>query len=223
MAYGRSGARPAASSGRPNRWPARRPARLAGSMTKAARRCATLSRGRLRLATLETSLQRASSPDRESSLDRSAIVKITAAGPTLSLFALILAAATAPLSAAVAAPLEKSPALPVEIVPPTQHTQGINSAVFSHDDEDRFVASSGEDGVIKLWDVKTGRLNTMLPGSIRTTSIGGKVALQRWPAPARILRLARSSKLWDTLPGGGGEGDCFDSSRWRQQCCGHVP
>ncbi len=46
----------------------------------------------------------------------------------------------------------------VEIVLPTQHTQGINSVAFSADEDDRFVATSGDDGVIKLWDVATGRL-----------------------------------------------------------------
>jgi WD40 repeat protein len=46
----------------------------------------------------------------------------------------------------------------VEIVLPTRHTQGINSVAFSADDDDRFAATSGDDGVIKLWDVATGRL-----------------------------------------------------------------
>jgi WD40 repeat protein len=48
--------------------------------------------------------------------------------------------------------------LPVEIVPPMPHSSaGIRSAVVSQG-EDHFVASAGEDGIVKLWDVITGRL-----------------------------------------------------------------
>ena len=63
--------------------------------------------------------------------------------------------------------------LPVEIVPPAQHTQGINSSAFSRDNDDRFVATSGYDAVIKLWDVRTGRLYPATSsGSIRITNTG---------------------------------------------------
>jgi WD40 repeat protein len=46
---------------------------------------------------------------------------------------------------------------PVEIVPPLLHGGDINSVVVSFG-QDRFVASSADDGIIKLWDMATGRL-----------------------------------------------------------------
>jgi WD40 repeat protein/uncharacterized caspase-like protein len=62
-------------------------------------------------------------------------------------------AATAPATAPAPPPGN----LPIEIVPPMPHSGDVNSVVASVD-YDRFVASSGEDGIIKLWDTATGRL-----------------------------------------------------------------
>jgi WD40 repeat protein/uncharacterized caspase-like protein len=75
-----------------------------------------------------------------------------AAAPTPS----SLPATPAPVvvAAATAAPADN---LPVEIVPPIPHSGNVNSAVISVDN-DNFAVSSGEDGIIKLWDVATGRL-----------------------------------------------------------------
>jgi len=90
--------------------------------------------------------------------------------------------------------------LPIQIVPPTQHTLGINSAAFSSDDDHRFVATSGEDAVIKLWDVKTGRL------------IRNVARIQKENKYWRVNELSRDGrwllgtvadqyKIWDTLMG----------------------
>jgi WD40 repeat protein len=88
----------------------------------------------------------------------------------------------------------------VEIVLPTRHTQGINSVVLSKGD-DRFAASSGFDGVIKLWDVRTGRLIRNVvridPNHKywRVTALSGD--------GRRLLGAVGSDiKVWDTVSGG---------------------
>ena len=54
--------------------------------------------------------------------------------------------------------MSRPPTSRVEIVLQAGHTQDITSLVISRGDEDRFVVSSGDDGVVKLWDMKSGRL-----------------------------------------------------------------
>ena len=82
----------------------------------------------------------------------------SAFGVGVTVWFIAAAAATAQPVQSVA-PDAKTSTPSIEIVPPTRHSQDVNSLVFSTDDENRFVASSGDDGVIKLWDVlATGRL-----------------------------------------------------------------
>jgi WD40 repeat protein len=98
------------------------------------------------------------------------------------------------------APGSKITAPPIEIVPPTQHTQDVNSVVLSSDDENRFVASSGEDGVIKLWDVMTGRLIRNVARIDPNNKYWRVKALSR--DGRRLLGVAGTDfKLWDTITG----------------------
>lgn len=87
---------------------------------------------------------------------------------------------------------------PVEIVAQTRHTLGVNSAVISP--AGRFVASSGEDQVIKLWDVKTGRLIRNVTRVPREVKYWRVVALS---LDGRKLLAIESDqlKLWDTSKG----------------------
>jgi WD40 repeat protein len=71
---------------------------------------------------------------------------------------LVLGLAAQSVTPKPAAAQTAPPAPRIEIVLPTRHTQAINSVVFSFSDDDRFAASSGDDGVIKLWEVRTGRM-----------------------------------------------------------------
>src|SRR5262245_3638358 len=126
---------------------------------------------------------------------------MSAARLIVGIIALLLASGSHLFPAALAASDETAPApLPIEIVPPTQHTLGLNSAVFSHDLEDRFIATSGDDGVIKLWDARTGRLIRNLvridPNKkywrVKSLSSDGR----------RLLGIVGGEyKVWDTLTG----------------------
>jgi WD40 repeat protein len=102
-----------------------------------------------------------------------------------------------PEGAAAARTVSSAP--PVEIVLPTRHTDNINSVVFSAG-EDRFAASSGDDGVIKLWDVKTGRLIRNVDRIDRNTKFWSVDALSS--DGKRLLgRVSGDVKLWDTITG----------------------
>jgi len=115
--------------------------------------------------------------------------------PLLLLFLSVLSAATLP---GLAQAQPSAAAAAAEIVPQTRHTLGINSAVASPGG--RFVATSGEDQLIKLWDVKTGRL-------VRNVlRIPREVKFWRVDAIAedgtRLLGLASDQiNLWDTQSG----------------------
>jgi WD40 repeat protein len=105
------------------------------------------------------------------------------------------------LLGSLTAALAQAPAdLPVEIVPPTRHSDDINSVVFSNDDDDRFVATSGDDAVIKLWDVKTGRLIRNVVRIDKDNKFWRVTALSkdgRW----LLGMVADQYKVWDTLIG----------------------
>jgi len=115
---------------------------------------------------------------------------------------------------AVSASAQATGDLPIEIVPPTQHTQGVNSVVFSNGDDDRFIASSGEDGVIKLWDVRTGRL---IRNVVRIDLNNKYWRVKSLSSDGRLLFgvVADQYKVWSTLTGkelasiatGGGDHD----------------
>ena len=115
---------------------------------------------------------------------------------------------------AVSASAQATGDLPIEIVPPTQHTQGVNSVVFSNGDDDRFIASSGEDGVIKLWDVRTGRL---IRNVVRIDLNNKYWRVNSLSSDGRLLFgvVADQYKVWSTLTGkelasiatGGGDHD----------------
>src|SRR5262249_111591 len=105
------------------------------------------------------------------------------------------------MPAPVAAAATAAPAgnLPVEIVPPIPHGGGANSVVVSAY-VDRFAASSGEEGIIKLWDIATGRLIRNVPRidpelkywRVRVLSSDGR----------RLLGIAGGDAvLWDTVTG----------------------
>lgn len=97
-------------------------------------------------------------------------------------------------------PGAKTSALPIEVVPPTRHTQDVNSVVFSKDDENRFVASSGDDGVVKLWDVLTGRL---IRNIVRIDPNNKYWRVKALSSDGRRLLgvVADEIKLWDTITG----------------------
>jgi WD40 repeat protein len=92
----------------------------------------------------------------------------------------------------------KAAASSVQIVPETRHTQWVNSTAISADG--RLLATSGDDQLIKLWDVSSGRLirNVLrVPREVKfwrveTLSSDG----------TRLLGIESTDyKLWDTLIG----------------------
>ena len=94
----------------------------------------------------------------------------------------------------------KASTAPIEIVPPTQHTHDLNSVVFSTDDENRFVASSGDDGVIKLWDVATGRLIRNIVRIDPDNKFWRVKGLSR-DGRRLLAYVGGDFKLWDTVSG----------------------
>jgi WD40 repeat protein/uncharacterized caspase-like protein len=120
----------------------------------------------------------------------------------------VLPAAQTSTPAPLPSPLPPAPArtgpattaeLPIEVVPPTLHSGEINSIVMSGGDE-RFVASSGDDGVIKLWDVRTGRL---IRNVARVDQERKYWRLKRLSNDGQRLfgYVSGESKVWDTITG----------------------
>jgi WD40 repeat protein/uncharacterized caspase-like protein len=114
--------------------------------------------------------------------------------------------AGAPLSSQPSVSRDPAPAgsattadFPIEVVPPTMHSFGINSTAISSGDQ-RFVASSGDDHVIKLWDVRTGRLIrnvARIEQEHKYWRIGSLSSDGR-----RLLGyVSDESKVWDTITG----------------------
>src|SRR5262249_24176828 len=94
-----------------------------------------------------------------------------------------------------AAPAAKDP---IEIVPRLAHMLGIDSAGISSDG--KFVSTEGEDSLIKLWDVKSGRFLR----NIARIDEGAKFwrVLSLSPDGRRWLGVvAGDFKLWDTVHG----------------------
>src|SRR5207248_709534 len=100
----------------------------------------------------------------------------------------------------------------IEIVLPTRHTQDITSLAISRGGEDRFVASSGDDGVVKLWDIKSGRLIKKDSKTIKLfdggtgkelSTLGDTVAVSLSPDGKRALagRTSKQVELWDAQSG----------------------
>jgi WD40 repeat protein len=104
------------------------------------------------------------------------------------------------LAAPSITPASAAPGVPrAEIVLTAGHTQGVNSAVFSFGN-DRFAATSGDDGMIKLWSVDTGRLIRNVARIDPNAKYWRVTALSR--DGTRLSGVAGGeAKVWDTLSG----------------------
>lgn len=117
--------------------------------------------------------------------------------------ALVICAAVLACSGIVWAQASKQPSVSLppasaakpELVLQVDHSNPVHALAFSSDG--RWLASGGEDNVVKLWEVATGRM-------LRTLYLGGRVQAVAMSSDRRLLVAAsdfHAVKVWDAITG----------------------